>query len=124
MLIKVKRTWKDYVENSNHTAITRRDLLARGLATGVMSLAINKLLLGDIVRSAMADTLICPPPVQFPGAIAQIFANGGPTMGARFINSAQATMVLNAGASDSIVGNYGLTGTAATMQTIGPNLVV
>jgi hypothetical protein len=113
MLIKVKKDWKDFAEK-NHQGITRRELLVRGLATGAMSLILPEF----IARQAMAATLSCPTPVRAAGALGQIFSNGGPTMGARFISENQAALM-----STGMARNYGISGQANLMK-LGPNMVI
>lgn len=117
MTYKSKQTWKDLVERPQHTSLTRRDLLARGLATGFMGFAIPQTLIDAVVNSAHAATLNCPPSTLTPGAIAQIYAQGGPTMGARFIGEDQAGL-MNA----TMAANYGISGT--NLVKLGPNLVI
>jgi hypothetical protein len=113
MVYKSKQTWKDLIEKKDHVGITRRDLLRRGLATGYLSLGLPRLLMSSIAEAA----LICPPVTRNPGAIAQIYAQGGPTMGARFIGDDQAAL-MNA----TMAANYGITGT--NLLRLGPNLVI
>ena len=119
MIIKNKKNWKDFAEISNNHTISRRDLIKRGLATGTMSVLMSKLIAGDFVKQAFALTASnCPAPVRNPGAIAQIFSEGGPTMGARFISDAQAAS-MNAG----MAANYGISGQANLIK-LGPNMVI
>jgi len=116
MLIKVKKNWKDLIDSKTHVhGLSRRDFIARGLATGSVVVAAQKLFMGGILGKAYAATMTCPAPVAHPGAIAQIFSEGGPTMGARFIGDAQAAM-MNSG----IAGNYGISGT--NLVQLGPNM--
>lgn len=123
MKMKLERSapsWKDMIEEKvDHPTITRRDLLARGMATGVLTMGISKMLGGDLIKQAVAQTMNCPAPVRNPGAIAQIFSNGGPTMGARFISEAQAAAM-----NTNMAGNYGITGSPANLIKLGPNMVV
>jgi len=123
MKMKLERSapsWKDMIEEKvDHPTLTRRDLLARGMATGVLTMGISKMLGGDLIKQAVAQTMNCPAPVRNPGAIAQIFSNGGPTMGARFISEAQAAAM-----NPNMAGNYGITGMAANLIKLGPNMVV
>lgn len=112
MLIKVKKNWKDFAEG--HKGLTRRDFLSKGFIAGAMSVALPELL----IREAAAATLSCPPPTLVPGAIAQIFSEGGPTMGARFISEAQAASM-----NSAMAANYGISG-AANLVKLGPNFVV
>jgi len=118
MTYKVKKTWKDLADNKpKHRSLTRRDLLLRGMATGAMSVLLPKAFFGDWVKTAMAAPGNCPPPNRVPGAIAQIFSEGGPTMGARFIGEAQMN-AMNA----TMAANYGITGT--NLVKLGSNLVI
>lgn len=117
MVYKSKQNWKDLVEKSDHISMSRRDLLARGLATGFLSYAIPPALVSFLTREANAATLTCPPTTRATGAIAQIYAQGGPTMGARFIAEDQAGM-MNA----TMAANYGISGT--NLLKLGPNLVI
>ncbi|MGZ3722016.1 MAG: hypothetical protein ACXVA9_03735, partial [Bdellovibrionales bacterium] len=102
MLIKVKKNWKDLVDSGpkHQSALTRREFMTRGLATGAMSVAIHQAVVGDMIAKAFADTISCPAPVKNIGSIAQIFSSGGPTMGARFISEAQAA-VMTQGMADN-----------------------
>ncbi len=117
MTYKSKQNWRDLVEKSDHVGFTRRDFLARGMATGFISAALPPALLQLVSRRADAATLTCPPASRAPGAIAQIYAQGGPTMGARFIGEDQAA-IMNA----TVAANYGISGT--NLLKLGPNLVI
>lgn len=108
MTYKSKQTWKDLIDKPHHVSLSRRELLARGMATGFLTLA---------SRSVGAANLTCPPTTKNLGAIAQIYAQGGPTMGARFIGEDQASL-MNA----TMAANYGITGT--NLLKLGPNLVI
>lgn len=118
MTYKSKQTWKDLIDKPHHTSLTRRELLARGLATGFLSVALPEALIQTLARSsAHAANLTCPPSSLLPGAIAQIYAEGGPTMGARFIGEDQAALM-----NTTMAANYGISGT--NLQKLGPNLVI
>ncbi len=116
MTYKSKQNWKDLIDKADHVGLSRRDLLARGLATGFISTTLPTALLPFLTREAQA-ALTCPPTVRATGAIAQIFAEGGPTMGARFIGEDQAAMM-----NPTIAANYGISGT--NLLKLGPNLVI
>jgi hypothetical protein len=118
MTYKTKKNYKDLAEPCKGQGMSRRELMARGFATGFMSVALHDFLIGNIMNKAFAAGLTCPAPVRAKGAIGQIFAEGGPTMGARFISEAQAAMM-----NVNMAGNYGISG-QANLQKIGPNLVV
>ena len=119
MIIKSKKNWKDLVDDKKHApALTRREFLQAGLATGTMSVLMTNLVAAQFASKAFAADVICPPPSLVPGAIAQIFSEGGPTMGARFISEQQAAL-MNAG----MAANYGISG-QATLRKLGPNMVV
>ncbi|MEK6627745.1 MAG: hypothetical protein AABY53_03895 [Bdellovibrionota bacterium] len=120
MIIKTVKNWKELADsNSNHRGgFTRREFLERGLATGTMSVIMSNFVSAAFAKKAMAADLICPPPSLKPGAIAQIFSSGGPTMGARFISDEQAAL-MNAG----MARNYGISG-QANLVRLGPNLVI
>ncbi len=115
MTYKSKQNWKDLIDKPKHASLSRRDLLKRGLATGFLSIAPSQMILGALSRSAHAAVLNCPPTLTTPGAIAQIFAEGGPTMGARFIGDDQASL-MNA----TMAANYGITNT--NLIQLGPNV--
>lgn len=118
MTYKVKKTWKDLLDNKpKHHSVTRRDLLMRGMATGAMSVLLPRAFFGDWVKTAYAAPGTCPPPNRAPGSIAQLFAAGGPTMGARFIGDVQKNMM-----NPTMAGNYGISGT--NLVSLGPNMVV
>lgn len=111
MLIKVKRDYKELCDSgSKHKGLSRRELLAKGLLTGTMGV------LMPLRNNQAFAALTCPAPVRNPGCIAQIFAEGGPTMGARFMSDAQAA-AMNAG----MAANYGISG-QANLVRLGPNM--
>jgi hypothetical protein len=83
-----------------------------------VSVAVNNTIFGGLVRKAYAETMSCPPPVRNPGAIGQLYSDGGPTMGARFISEAQASL-MNA----TMAANYGISG-QANLVRLGPNMVI
>ncbi len=117
MLIKTKKNWKDFAEFSSHHSISRRELLTRGLATGTLSVLMSNFVAGGFIKQAMAAAAgTCPGPVRNPGAIGQIFAEGGPTMGARFISDAQAASM-----NSNMAANYGISG-QANLRKLGPNM--
>ncbi len=114
MIIKVKKDWKDLADSKPcKGGLTRRDFLARGMATGLMAAAVPKAAFGQTAASNN-----CPAPSRPKGALAQFFAEGGPTMGARFISEAQAA-AMNA----NMASNYGISG-QGNLQKLGPNMVV
>ena len=117
MAYKMNRTWKDWVEGPAHQSLTRRDLLKRGLATGALAVALPKAFGMELIKTAYADTMSGLPAVKNPGAIAQFYSNGGPTMGARFFSEAQAAAM-----NSTMASNYGITGT--NLMKLGPNLVI
>jgi hypothetical protein len=117
MIIKIKKTWKDFVEGPKHESPSRRDFIARGLQTGAMAVALPKAFGLELIKSAAQLTVSCPVPSKVPGAIAQIYAVGGPTMGARFFSEYQAS-IMNSG----MAALYGITGT--NLIKLGPGLVV
>ncbi len=117
MTYKAKLNWKDLVEKRDHAGISRRDLLARGMATGFITAALPPALLSLIGGRAESAMLTCPPATRAAGAIAQIYAEGGPTMGARFIGEDQAAL-MNA----TVAANYGISGT--NLLKLGSNLVI
>ncbi len=115
MSYKARQNYKDLIDKAPHPTITRRELLKRGLATGFLSIAPSQMILGALSPKAYGATLTCPPTTMSLGAIAQIFSEGGPTMGARFIGDDQAGL-MNA----TMAANYGITGT--NLVRLGPNL--
>ncbi len=121
MLIKVKKNWKDFAEfckNGNDKPrhqLSRRELLQQTILTGSLSLFLPETITRAI---AHAETPVCPAPVRAPGAIAQIYAEGGSTISARWISDAQAD-VMNAG----MAANYGISGQANLIR-LGPNFVI
>jgi|GEM_PF-1607542 len=117
MMIRTKKNHKDFAEGPKHTGLSRRELLANGLMTGGMSLLLPKLLVADLMRSAMAQSAACPSPVKAAGGIFSLFANGGPTMGARFLTDSQAAVM-----NTNMAANYGIVGTS--LVKLGPNVWV
>lgn len=119
MVIKSKKNWKDLVDGKKHApSLSRREFLKAGLATGTMSVLMSNVVAAQFASRALGADIVCPPPALVPGAIAQIFSEGGPTMGARFISDAQAAL-MNAG----MAANYGISG-QANLRKLGPNMVV
>jgi len=117
MSYRAKRTWKDFVEGPRHQALSRRDFLKRGLATGAMAVVLPEMFGVEWLRQANAGTLSCTTPMKNPGAIAQLYASGGPTMGARFFSEAQAAAM-----NSTMAGNYGISGTS--LLKLGPGVVI
>ena len=116
MAYKSPKNWKDLVEPCKHRhGLSRRELLFRGISTGVLSLSASKLFMGDLVQQAVAAELNCPPPMLIKGAVAQILSEGGPTMGARFISQAQASGISK---QNAMANNYGIYG--EKLVPIGP----
>jgi hypothetical protein len=113
MRIKVKKTWKDLIDKKPHPTLSRRDFLSRGFATSVATVALPHALSMAMAKNAFGATS-CPPQARTPGALAQIYRDGGPTVGAMFINQQQATM-MNA----TIAANYGIVQTDVTQ--VGAN---
>jgi len=117
MVYKAKQTWKDLVEGPRHVGLTRRELLKRGLATTALGVTLPEALLGHLLNGARGASLTCPPVTRTLGAIGQIYAEGGPTMGARFIGEDQAGLM-----NTAIASNYGISGT--NLRKLGANLVI
>ena len=119
MVIKSKKNWKDLVDGKQHApSLSRREFLKAGLATGTMSVLMTNIVAAQFASRAFGADIVCPAPALVPGAIAQLFSEGGPTMGARFISDAQAAL-MNAG----MAANYGISG-QANLRRLGPNMVV
>ena len=97
MLIRVRRNLKDMVTEKPHRGLTRRDFLKKGLATGTATALLPYGLFGSF-KNAMAATS-CPAAVRQPGALAQIFRDGGASSGASFIHSIQASGMTAAAAA-------------------------
>jgi hypothetical protein len=110
MLIRAKRTHKDAICSRHHHDPSRRAFMRRGVTAGVATLVLSR----ATVENAMAALPpSCPQPVLAKGALAQIFSEGGPTMGARFIGDDQASS-MNA----TMAANYGISG-QANLVSIG-----
>ena len=119
MIYKSKKNWKDLVDGKSHEpALSRRQFLKAGIATGSMSVLMSNFVAAQFASKAMGAELNCPAPILPPGAIAQLFSEGGPTMGARFFSEQQASL-MNAG----MAANYGITGQANLLK-LGPNMVI
>lgn len=98
MIIRVSRNFKDESKEKPHRGLTRRDFLARGLAASTATALLPHALVGNIIQDAMAATT-CPAQIRQPGALAQIFRNGGPANGASFIFANQASGMTAAAAN-------------------------
>jgi hypothetical protein len=117
MIIKIKKNWKDFAEKCNHPeGLSRRDFLGRGMATGAMTVLLPKLLGGRLIYEALGGQVNCPPATRVTGGIAQIFSEGGPTMGARLLGEQQAQS-MNA----TMAANYGISG---NLEKLGLNVYV
>ena len=103
MRIKVNKSWKEFVDKKPHPTFSRRDFLSRGLATSVATVAIPHALSMAMAKNAFGSAASCPPAVRTPGALAQIYRDGGPTVGAMFLNQQQVSF-MNA----AVAGNYGI----------------
>jgi len=83
MLIRLKRTHKDAICHSHGHHPSRRAFLRRGLTAGIATVVFSK----TMIKDAMAALPPGAPADAGQGALAQIFSEGGPTMGARFIGT-------------------------------------
>jgi hypothetical protein len=103
MLIRIPRNWNDK-RGKDHRGITRRDFIHRGLITSSVAAVLPHTLLGSWIQNAEAATT-CPPQVRKTGLLAQVFREGGPTIGGSSpLHSIQATgMTANAAANYGIV---------------------
>jgi hypothetical protein len=72
------------------------------MTTGVATVLLAESMAGDARAAAPSN---CPQPVMAMGALAQIFSEGGPTMGARFIGDDQAAAM-----TATMAANYGISG--------------
>src|SRR5579859_650282 len=116
MIIRVKRTWKDLLDNRPaHKGLTRRDFIEAGLLTGVLAVGLPR----TLIESARADASACPPPVRNGGALAQIFMDGGWTGASAIMSN---TMAGIASTSTNAQANYGID--PASLQQVGDNFVV
>jgi len=113
-LIRISKDWKDLVEGPKHQPVTRRDFIKRGLLTATIATAMPEFLLNSTAAYA-ATNPSCPPQIRVPGAIAQIYRDGGNARGAMFLNSQQAN-AMNA----TMAKNYGIVG-ASDLQQVGSN---
>lgn len=117
MKIRVPRKSKDDITHHHDTPhLSRRDFIARGMYTGVMSVVIPKMILGGIVRDVVAGSPVCPAPSRVKGCIAQIYAQGGFTAGAYFQSDIMAGI---ASTSKAAADRYGVD---QTFMKLGPNL--
>ncbi len=119
MKIRVPRKAKEDITHHHDTPhLSRRDFLERGIYTGVMSVVLPKMILGSIVKDAVAaGSPVCPPPSRIKGCIAQLYLEGGYTAGAYFQSDIMAGIAATSAAAAS---RYGIDG--ATMMKLGPNL--
>jgi hypothetical protein len=117
MLIKATKNWKDLAESGpgHKPGMTRREFMERGIATGFLTVGLSNFVLEKAIAAGPAN---CPAPVRAPGVIAQIYAEGGSSIGARWVSDAQAAS-MNA----SMAANYGQVG-AADMVRLGQNFNV
>jgi hypothetical protein len=114
MLIKVVRPTKDDSKRHDHVHMSRRDFMNRGILTGAMTVALPKILLGSLVKDAVAATT-CSPPTRDPGGISHLFCSGGMTVGAYVLTDNPAGV---AGSSASAATRYGVA--QGSMLNLGP----
>ena len=112
---RTSSSWKDLIEQKPHKTLSRREFLGRGLFTGTATVMLPHALSAMIAKKALAGQTTCPAPVRTPGGIAQIMRNGGPTVGAMFLNQ---TQVNNMNATTAT--NYGILG-ASDIAQVGAN---
>lgn len=117
MIIRVKKSWKEFVDKKPHPTLSRRDFLSRGLATSVATVALPQAFSMAMAKKALGSATSCPPQVRTPGGIAHIYRDGGPTVGASFINQKQAGF-MNATAAS----NYGIV--QSNLVQVGANYYV
>jgi hypothetical protein len=112
MIIKVKTPNK--CQGSDHRHLSRRDFIARGMLTGAMTVALPKILLGGLIKDAVAGPA-CPTPQRDPGGISHLYCDGGMTVGAYILTDIPAQI---AAASTSAASRYGIDG--SKMLNLGP----
>lgn len=115
MIIKITRKPKDDAKHHDHQHLSRRDFLARGLYTGAMTVALPKILLGSMVKNAVAD-VTCPAPVRDMGGISHLYCEGGMTIGAYMLGDIPSGI---AASSANAATRYGVPG--GSMLRLGPN---
>lgn len=106
MIIKVKRPTKDDSKRHDHVHLSRRDFIARGIYTGAMTVAVPKILMGSLVKDAVA-AVTCPAPVRDAGGIASCYFEGGMTVGAYALHDIPAQV---AASSANAAARYGIAG--------------
>jgi hypothetical protein len=110
MIIRNPKKPKDLRTTHPHREWSRRDFIKRGLATSTAAVLMPESLLGPWVKDANALTT-CPPQVRQMGALAQVFREGGPSIGAAFLNATQA-----AGMTATAASNYGIAAASDIVQ--------
>jgi hypothetical protein len=118
MIIKIKRTVKEDAIVHDHRHLSRREFVARGLCTGALTIALPKIILGGMIKNAVAETT-CPTPSRDPGGISHLYCNGGMTVGAYILTDIPAQI---AASSPNAAARYGIDG--ALMKRLGPNFNV
>jgi hypothetical protein len=103
MRIKVHKSWKESIDQKPHPTFSRRDFLSRGLATSVATVAIPHALSMAMAKNAFGAASNCPSPTRTPGGLAQIYRDGGPTVGAMFLNEHQVSIM-----SANMASRYGI----------------
>lgn len=117
MLIKVNKNSKDLMEFCPQQAKNRVKLSRREYLKGMVSAAAISAFIPESVLRAVANAAVCPAPVRQPGAIAQIFAEGGSTVSSRFFSDLQAQSIASSAAIQRI---YGVAG--GNIVRLGPNV--
>jgi hypothetical protein len=118
MIIKVKKSIDDGLVVHDHKHLSRREFVTRGIYTGALTVALPKILLGGLVKDAVAATT-CPAPARDPGGISHLYCSGGMTVGAYILTDIPAQI---AASSTNAAARYGING--PQMLNLGPNFNV
>jgi len=117
MIIKVKRNVNDDSKKHDHLHLSRRDFIARGVITGAMTVALPKILMGGLVKDAVAAAT-CPTPVRTPGGMSHVLFEGGMTAGAYILGDIPSQI---AASSATAAARYGIN---QNMLKLGANFNV
>lgn len=106
MIIRVRRSPREFIEGSPHESLSRRDFLRSGLLTGAMSITVPLALKAAWMREAWGAGISCPAPTLAAGALVGLMRIGGPAIGNMFLGSEQLACIQATGSTAAK--NYGI----------------
>jgi hypothetical protein len=114
MIIKVKRSIKDYAIDAGHKTFSRRQFMERGICTTTMLAALPHVLVASMTKSAFAASSTCPVASAAPGGLAQMHGPGGGFNMAGYVLTMEQLNMASTGSNAANL--WGITGGANLVQ--------